>query len=345
MIEFPVVVAGVPVILRTHNLHLDEAGASLLISMFGTPAFVAKCCPNNVLELGQGGGLLDDHGSGGQPRKEDQCCMSLTAAELELDTDSSGFKKVLCYVCNEDNHAGSNKNELAMIFKFMQGQFPGNSYKVVEWAATGLLAKWHQPKGNKDFSLKGIKQAMVELAWDRAEYWYQAGLSAQKFQQDRFAQALADYNNPALTKFDNIRVGGKILKIVITQTRNSEFSKVARVKGAAVIIQQNPDTGNVQIFANHKDGIDLSDVVVVINLAEQIERGQVDKAGKPLITDRTILAQEGAIPGGVVWYYFKKMQALFNGSKSHDAVPATKLSLKKIRQLVLAALDPSRRKK
>ncbi len=124
------------------------------------------------------------------------------------------------------------------------------------------------------------------------------------------------------------------LKMVTVMTGDEQIAKYARLNGAALVIQKQPE-GNVQIFTNQKFGLHLYDVVQLIRLAEQERKGEFKTE------DWRTLSSEGTVEGSEEWFFHKGIMGLFNGSLSHPDVTPTKLSLKEIKELVKIGVNPA----
>lgn len=125
--------------------------------------------------------------------------------------------------------------------------------------------------------------------------------------------------------------GRKLKMAVLPDCDNPQIAKFARSKAGgyvAVIIQQNR-SGNVQIFTNRRCGIDLGKLAQSLRFAEQEAAGSIE------VTDSDRLQSEGMLAR---WYYHHTGQMLLNGSLKAK-VPPTCLSLAKIGELALEALD------
>ncbi len=126
----------------------------------------------------------------------------------------------------------------------------------------------------------------------------------------------------------------RVLRVFSAVTDNNRFSRYARYRGAAVVIQKEK-SGNVQIFSNRQYGLIIDDIVRVIRLEEMRAKRKIET------TDWNVLASAGDIAGVKEWYYHKEAQSLLNGSLTTPDKPPTRLSLDKIRELVKLGLSPT----
>jgi hypothetical protein len=164
--------------------------------------------------------------------------------------------------------------------------------------------------------------------------WTFVGLEA-KFQEQ--LQFLTTTRNEfkKLAQIEEIGYEGKRIKIATIISDDELISKFARSRhggNTAVVIQQR-STGNVQIFTNKRIGIDLHEVAKILRLEEQ----RIKK--KFSVTDWDALVADGKLEGSEEWYYHEQGQVLLNGSNTAVNIPATKIPLDDIRELVKVGLQ------
>ena len=144
----------------------------------------------------------------------------------------------------------------------------------------------------------------------------------------------------AKAKVEEVAVGQRRLRMVTIDSDEGGIHKYARSEHgarAAVVVQRRA-TGNVAVFGNRQVGVDLREAAKLVRLAEQAAKGQV------VTTDEERLTAEGQVPGAEEWFYHKQGQMLLNGSLTQADVPATRLSLDQIAELVKVGIDPARLK-
>jgi hypothetical protein len=144
----------------------------------------------------------------------------------------------------------------------------------------------------------------------------------------------------AKAKVEEIVVGQKHLRIVSIDSDEDGIHKYARSEyGArAAIVVQRRSSGNVAVFGNKQAGVDLREAAKLIRLAER------EAKGRELAADDEKLLAEGYAPGAEEWFYHRQGQMLLNGSLTQADVPATRLSLDRIAELVKIGVDPTRLK-
>jgi hypothetical protein len=144
----------------------------------------------------------------------------------------------------------------------------------------------------------------------------------------------------AKARVEEITVGKKRWRVVTVDSDEDGIHKYARSEygaRAAVVIQRR-SPGNVAVFGNKQVGVDLREAAKLIRLAER------EAAGIELAPDDERLLAEGYAPGAERWFYHRQGQMLLNGSLTQADVPATRLSLDRIAELVKIGVDPGRLK-
>jgi hypothetical protein len=144
----------------------------------------------------------------------------------------------------------------------------------------------------------------------------------------------------AKARVEEVAVGQRRLRIVSIDSDEDGIHKYARSEygGRAAIVIQRRSSGNVAVFGNKQVGVDLREAAKLIRLAERGAKG-LEPAH-----DEDRLTAEGYAPGAEEWFYHKQGQMLLNGSLTQADVPATRLSLDRIAELVKIGIDPTRLK-
>jgi hypothetical protein len=142
----------------------------------------------------------------------------------------------------------------------------------------------------------------------------------------------------AKAKVEEVAVGQRRLRIVAIDSDEDGIHKYARSEyGArAAIVIQRRSSGNVAVFGNKQVGVDLREAAKLIRMAERQAKGL------ELAADDERMLAEGYAPGAEEWFYHKQGQMLLNGSLTQADVPATRLSLERIAELVKIGVDPAR---
>jgi len=171
----------------------------------------------------------------------------------------------------------------------------------------------------------------------RAIEWSLVAIEAKYQEQLRFFTVVKPEFD-ARARVEEITMGQKRLRIVTIDSDEEGIHKYARSEfgaRAAIVIQRRA-SGSVAIFGNKQAGVDLREAAKLIRLAEREAKGLDPAADDPK------LLEEGYSPGAEEWFYHKQGQMLLNGSLTQADVPATRLSLERIAELVKIGVDPAR---
>jgi hypothetical protein len=144
----------------------------------------------------------------------------------------------------------------------------------------------------------------------------------------------------AKARIEEVTVGQRRFRMVTIDSDEDGIHKYARSDygaKAAVVIQRR-SSGNVAVFGNRHAGVDLREVAKLIRLAER------EAKGLEVVHDEERLTAEGHALGAEEWFYHRQGQMLLNGSLTQADVPATRLALDRIAELVKIGLDPARLK-
>ena len=296
-------------ILTHRRTHLDEICAILMLKMCGEKQFpgignakvvfegaggeeVHGCSAEDwesqgVVCIGVGGGRFDEHPGPGVPKKNGECASTLVAKALGIDNDPA-WEKILQFVKNSDLKASGGPFDLAQMIKAAHQAYPNDPQKVFEWALFGLEVKYKE----QQVFLAAIREIKESSTEEKVH--------------------LSD---------------GTALVMVTAVTENENFSKAARSKGAAIVIQQQ-SSGNVQIFIDKRfRGLTLCGIAAILRREEA-------KANERIITtDSQTLRSEGKVAGAEEWFYHKPGEFLLNGSSTTPNNP-TKLTLDQIKEIV-----------
>jgi len=169
--------------------------------------------------------------------------------------------------------------------------------------------------------------------------WALVAIEAKHEEQLRFFTVVKPEFD-AKARVEEIAVGKRRLKMVTIDSDEDGIHKYARSEyGArAAVVVQRRSNGNVAVFGNKQAGIDLREAAKLLRLAER------EAKGLELAHDEERLLAEGYAPGAEEWFYHKQGQMLLNGSLTQADVPATRLSLDRIAELVKIGVDAARLK-
>jgi hypothetical protein len=135
-------------------------------------------------------------------------------------------------------------------------------------------------------------------------------------------------------RIDEVNLDNRVLQVFSGLSDSRQFQTTCRRRGAAVVIQRN-HSGHVQIFTDRRDKLIIEDIVQMIRLEEMRAKGKV------LTVDWKVLRSNGTASGVEEWYYKQEAQNFFNGTLTTPQKPPTRLTLDKIRELVLLGLNDS----
>ena len=331
-------------ILTHERPHLDEIVAIWLLRKFGEQRFpgistasvtftsIRKLAEaglkpedyeaRGVLLLGIGGGRFDEHPTLVEGRKAGDCATTLVAKELGVSDDPS-LTKILRFVRAADVEGNASPFDVSYVVKLLHARYPDDPHRVIEWALVAIEAKYQE--------------------------------------QLRFFTVVKPEFD-AKAKVEEIAVGQRRLRVVTIDSDEDGIHKYARSEygaRAAVVIQRR-SSGNVAIFGNKQAGVDLREAAKLVRLAER-EASRTGAGGEgpgtspvtrtpdpnpqPLVPgspEDERLTAEGYAPGAEEWFYHKQGQMLLNGSLTQADVPATRLSLDRISELVKIGIDAGR---
>jgi len=323
-------------ILTHERPHLDEIVAIWLLRKFGEQRYpgistaavtftsIRKLAEaglkpedyeaQGTLLLGIGGGRFDEHPTLEEGRKAGDCATTLVAKELGVSDDPS-LAKILRFVRAADVEGNASPFDVSYVVKLLHARYPDDPHRVIEWALVAIEAKYQE--------------------------------------QLRFFTVVKPEFD-AKAKIEEIAVGQKRLRMVTIDSDEDGIHKYARSEygGRAAVVIQRRASGNVAVFGNKQVGVDLREAAKLIRLAERKAKGfpegtrprsdATDASRMCPQSDEERLTAEGYAPGAEEWFYHKQGQMLLNGSLTQADVPATRLSLDRIAELVKIGIDPAR---
>ncbi len=242
-----------------HRPHLDELFAVWLLRNFGerhfpgvskaktvyvdagTPTFLGQ--PADQLErdgclmLGVGQGRFDEHRDGESGRQDCECCSTLVAKHLGIDTDPA-LEKLLRYVLNADSKGAGQPFDLVGVIQAAYADLSENRYELVyNWAAMAFRAKY--------------SQAVKFL-----------GPVADEFQQKA---AIRTVRLPDGTTMD--------IAVIESDSVAMPSYAMSDRGGQVAILVHRQSTGNVQIHPNPRHHISMEEVAVRLRQAEARANG------------------------------------------------------------------------
>jgi len=298
----------------THvNPHFDELVALWLLRRFGKERFPGineskriyidagsetyndmsadEALTQGYLLLGVGGGIFDEHATDQTDRVKDECAATLVAKYLDIDTDPA-LGRLLKYVKTRDL-SGSDEAGLFGLANSLDVATRHNKSEVVEQMAYLLLESRYREE--QEFLVHAKRE----------------------FQTANFYRPFVS-NRPGL-------------ELVVIESDNRRIHTFAFYASNVSVVVVKRSSGRVQIFPNHKHGLDMDGVVAAVRLAESRQTGQAINLDD--------LYNEGRIRGAKAWHYQKETGILMNGSLTAPTVEPTCLELATIVQCVIRGLQ------
>lgn len=324
---------GVVVVRMHYRSHYDEVVAYMLISQLADAEWCRHYCPNGKIDIGFGGGWLDDHAEAEISGEEESCAM-IVAKSFGVEA-SEDYKEIVEYAHFEDNNRTRHKDSIANLLWLMQQFWPEQEEDNLNWALAGTVELIG--KGELDFRINHIS-AKFDDPFEGQE-WRLRGEEIQIFQQKIFMEALREIKsareNGSLLLYRITFDGKSMLAAAIVSDNLCVAKAMQWNKGlAADIVVVRSRSGHFYVTADNRRGITLGSVVAVLRIEEQ-------RAAKSIkVTDWRRLESVGTLSNVPEWHFFVKGGMLMNGSLTRPEVPKSKLSLKKVLGCVVLALNP-----
>ncbi len=337
----------------THNRpHADELVALMLLKKFpegeeklpgvstAKVEFLgAGKLPNNktyldfpdTVFLGVGGGPFDEHATADKERESGEVCATLVAKYLGIENKPE-LQGILNIIKEEDLAPAKDKDSLSIGIKFLHSCFKLDSEKIYRWAEIAYMAhiRFFLERGEIcPFTVAGTEGILEELKSEDLGFWKDMIVKARKYQDDQYQSALREFDGAVKERF--IGSDGQPIDMAVVTSDNEEINKAFRSKRAQLIIQFS-SRGNVAIFTYQKRGLDLTNSIILLRMAEQFYRW-----GEIKIKDKNILGGEGAIDD-IPWYLFHTKDSAFNGSLTTTDITPTMIPYNKVVDLVVEGL-------
>jgi hypothetical protein len=117
-------------------------------------------------------------------------------------------------------------------------------------------------------------------------------------------------------------------------TQIAAYARSTHGANADVVIQRYP-TGHTFVTTKKMSNISLDEVMKYLRIEERKINGITNHL------DHEVLIAEGNVEGAECWYYHKPAGSILNGSRSNPDIPATKIALGKIEDIVKKSLQKS----
>lgn len=281
--------------------------------------------------LGVGGGPFDEHATVDKERESGEVCATLVAKYLGIQNRPE-LQGILNIIKEEDLAVAKDKDALSIGIKFLHSCFKDDYTKIYRWAEIAYMShiKLFLEKGEtRPFTVTETKRVLEELQSQDLEFWVRTIDEARRYQNDQYQQALKEFDDAVKERF--VGSDGQPIDMAVVTSDNEEINKAFRSKRAQLIIQFST-RGNVAIFTYQKRGLNLTNSIILLRMAEQFYRW-----GEIRIKDKDILGREEMIDG-IPWYLFHSKDSAFNGSLTTKDVPPTMIPHKKVVDLIVEGL-------
>ncbi len=204
-------------------------------------------------------------------------------------------------------------------------------------AITEFISGGDNGRSCSEFSLLGLARSLYcqypEATTDVIAWGAVALGAIYKHQQMFWTSAKEEFENAEVEEITHLR--GQTIKVATLVSDSEQVATFARSKkggGVAVLILKR-SSGHVSILTNRKSEIELYDV------AQMVRREEQEAKGKVVTSSWQLLSGENSVPGAEEWYFHIASQCLMNGSPKHPDVPSTRLSMERIKELVIIGLS------
>lgn len=337
----------------THNRpHADELVALMLLKKFpqGEEKFpgvstaevsflttgelpngqTARDFPDTIF-LGCGGGDFDEHATVAKERESGEVCATLVAKYLGIQNNPE-LQGVLNVIREEDLSLAKDKDALSIGIKFLHSCFKDDYERIYKWAEISYMAhiNWFIKRGEiKPFTVTETEKILEEQKNKELQFWNNTIQTARVYQNDQYQLALKEFDGATKERF--VGNDGQSIDMTVVTSDNEEVNKAFRSKRAQLIVQFS-SRGNVAIFTYQKRGLNLTNSVLLLRMAEQVYRW-----GEVKIKDRLVLGGEGMIDG-IPWYLFHTKDCAFNGSLTTKDIEPTRIPRDKVIELIVQGL-------
>jgi len=120
---------------------------------------------------------------------------------------------------------------------------------------------------------------------------------------------------------------GKIL--IAAQTDSNEFKSAALKAGATIVLKRNKK-GQLQIFTQKNDGVNIAEIAEVIRAEEFLI-----KNGKSTSLKSAYLRTAGTIAEVPIWFFFQQGGMMLNGSHTANDQPPSAIHNERIIELIV----------
>jgi hypothetical protein len=326
-------------ILLHTSPHADELLSLILLRHFGEEMFPGVSTatvtefsggllkegdlPENIIALGTGKGMFDEHGKDGNI-----CAATLVADKLGISQNPS-LVKILAQTLQEDRNGSSVKNEIPSIVKILH-MTKLSLEEILAWYETIFWAEYFHEEGKCSIGLSpttlesGYELVKAHAGQEKADVWKALADLAIEKRQEMFLEAekqwLENGKRQTLeTENGSLRIGFIESNLILMQSAARFCRPKTRWTKVDLFVQKSSE-GNIQIFTDSKLKIDLT------NLTRNIRVAEAKKRGIKIQSIETI-AVEGTHPEISMWHLLEGSHTmLFNASLSATMVEPTALT-------------------
>jgi hypothetical protein len=246
-----------------------------------------------TLFLGVGGGRFDEHPTPGTDQTKVTSCAQLVAGYLGV-ADRPELKALLAYTTDNDLTGGSDgRYGLARLINQLNALEITDPDVAVGTSLLLIAAVVHQAK----------------------QFTLVAGRELKQAQRSVFTPSGGEHP----------------LKLVVIQTDCEQVKARAfsSLGGQQAAIVQRNSKGQIQLFVNPFDQLDLAAV------AADIRRAELEARDIKSLYSQAEIQVPGTLPGVPEWLYHPETGMLANGTLTSPNTPVTRLSLEKVTQIFI----------
>ncbi len=309
-------VAGEPVRIMTHLApHFEDLLAVYIVREYGTTEFLNKHVVGGEIEVGCGGGALDDHAQVDRQKHQAKKCAALLVAEaLGVDKERS-LRRLLTFALFTDRGEAQNKGRPDVTEHYHPLTLDQRIKE--EWRDFS-----ESPEDYDYDPMVIVRRALDEIRLfhrEQIRYWKACDI----VRDDKYAR-----------QFQIPHGDEDTLRVVMVWHDNCSVNAAARSQLHADIVVQFKSDRHVQIHTRkRKNPIQMRDVARVIRMFEQ------EAAGEVFVRDWGQLGKDGNMSEDDRWFLTAHSQ-LLNGSESYVDVTPTSLSDEQIERALNIALRP-----
>jgi hypothetical protein len=323
-----------------------------------------ECDPENLIHLDH------DH-SFGNNKCATSVVFELICSSIEVNEEEEGkLEKLVRFVTSTDLKGGQQFFDLSHVCKILNLKVtPEKLYKRISVALAVYLENSGKEPDNdlllnlfdeiaEEKKIRHIHQIseqmrkyfervengttqnvpdILRIADKETKSLVRAVLKEEFEKQINFQRACAEIEGAMRNKKNMVQISrlgenGSNKFLIAAQTDNAELQKAALYKGASIMAIEN-SKGQIQIFTQKRDGVNLAEIAAEIRLEELKIRSREENKHPSIEIDN--LYDDGTIEEVPNWHLFLQGGMFLNGSHTApDQIP-TVLSLDRIIELIV----------